>query len=143
MEPLARSKNIALEIECADLPRIVGDPRWLERAILNLLDNAVKFTPESGRIWVQSSLHGEYAAIEVSDTGVGIPADAIPHIFERFYQVDGSRPNPAQGVGLGLAIAKWIVEAHKGTIQVQSTVGTGTRFTVLLPLAQSAAAAYG
>jgi len=138
MEPIAASKHISLEVRCTEVLHVVGDPHWLERVVLNLLDNAIKFTPEGGSVCIEAVACGGQAAIAVSDTGIGIPAEAVPHIFERFYRVDASRSKQVDGVGLGLAIAKWIVEAHHGTIEVNSVAGVGSRFTTVLPLTATA-----
>lgn len=139
MEPIAASQHVSLETRCAEPIQLVGDRQWLERAILNVLDNAIKFTPENGTVRAEVTSREDHARVEISDTGTGIPQHALPHIFERFYRVDDSRSR--QGVGLGLAIVKWIVEAHHGTIHVKSEVGTGSSFTILLPLASTARAA--
>jgi signal transduction histidine kinase len=110
---------------------VIGDADSLEQVFLNLLDNAVKNSPNGGKIRVVSSRsEGNFARITVADEGPGIHADHLTHVFERFYQVTGART----GVGLGLAIAKEIVIAHRGTIEASSTPGEGAVFTVTLPL---------
>ncbi len=139
MEPIAASQHVSLEARWTEPIQLVGDPHWLERAILNLLDNAIKFTPEGGKVCAEATSQGNFVQVEISDTGTGIPQEALPHIYERFYRVDDSRSR--QGVGLGLAIVKWIIEAHHGTIQVKSEVGAGSHFTILLPLTSKAHAA--
>jgi signal transduction histidine kinase len=96
-----------------------------------LLDNAVKYTPEGGRVTVTVTEKNGWAGLEVSDTGIGIPEDQLPLIFERFYRADPSRT--AAGAGLGLSIARQIAEAHGGRIEVESTPGEGSTFTLLLP----------
>src|SRR5208282_4264598 len=103
---------------------------WLERVILNLLDNAIKFTPNGGHIQVSVASEGGRAKLRVADEGIGIPAEALPHVFERFYRAEPSRSKRIPGVGLGLALAKWIVEKHRGNIIVESEPGHGTCFTV-------------
>jgi heavy metal sensor kinase len=107
----------------------------IERMITNLLSNALKFTPVGGavRMAVRSQPHG--IEIVVEDTGCGIPSESVPHIFDRFYRVPGSgtAPGPEQGLGLGLSFVAWIVKAHGGKIEVDSTPGKGTRFTIRLP----------
>jgi signal transduction histidine kinase len=102
--------------------------------LLNLLSNAVKFTPEGGKIEVKAALAGNWAEIAVRDTGIGIATEDQATIFEEFRQVGGPRTQALEGTGLGLALAKRFVELHGGTIGVQSAVGTGTTFTVTLPL---------
>jgi heavy metal sensor kinase len=122
----------------ADLPRqcsAEADRVQIERMVTNLLSNAIKFTPEGGR--VRASLRSVPDAVElvVEDTGRGIPAEHLPHIFDRFYRVagNGAAPGPEQGLGLGLSFVAWIVKAHGGKIEVDSTLGKGTRFTIRLP----------
>jgi len=102
--------------------------------ILNLLDNAVKYTPEGGEISVGLARQNGNARIVVRDTGVGIPQADQLHVFDRFYRVDKARSRALGGAGLGLSIVRWIVDAHGGKIEVQSTPGKGSAFTVELPL---------
>jgi heavy metal sensor kinase len=119
--------------ECAaDVDRV-----QIERMITNLLSNAVKFTPEGGQVQVRLRSYSGSAEIVVEDTGRGIAEEYLPHIFDRFYRVPGrgTAPGPDQGLGLGLSFVAWIVKAHQGTIEVESTPGRGTRFTVRLPMA--------
>ena len=108
----------------------------IERMLTNLLSNAVKFTPEGGEVRVKLTSYPGSAEIVVEDTGSGIPKEHLPHIFDRFYRVPGSgpAPGPDQGLGLGLSFVAWIVKAHLGTINVDSSPGRGTRFTVRLPV---------
>jgi signal transduction histidine kinase len=111
------------------------DHMQIERLLSNLLSNAVKYTPKGG--WVRVRVGRDeagWAQLIVEDSGVGIPAENLPHIFDRFYRVRNAQTNLAQGLGLGLSFVAWIVEAHGGRIEVASTEGEGTRFTVLLPL---------
>jgi two-component system OmpR family sensor kinase len=118
-----------------DLPRIAGDGDRLAQVFTNLLDNAVKHTPAGGTISLNVHTVQNGITVTVEDTGEGIPADDLPRIFERFYQVDKSRRNDRRsGMGLGLTIVRQIIEAHGGTIQVASQVGKGSLFTVWLPL---------
>ena len=102
--------------------------------ILNLLDNAVKYTPEGGEIAVELTKQNGNARIVVRDTGIGIPQMAQRHVFDRFYRVDKARSRSLGGAGLGLSIVRWIVEAHEGEIDVVSAHGSGTEFIVQLPL---------
>ena len=104
--------------------------------LLNLLDNAIKYTPAGGSITVRSQLDGETAQVSVSDTGIGIPAGDLPLIFERFYRVEKARSRSAGGTGLGLAIVRFIVEALGGRIWAKSKLNEGTTFTFTLPLAK-------
>ncbi|NJL95228.1 MAG: cell wall metabolism sensor histidine kinase WalK [Anaerolineae bacterium] len=100
----------------------------------NLLSNAIKYTPEGGNVTLGASQRQGRAIITISDTGYGIPADALPHLFEKFFRVKRPEHMAEKGTGLGLAIVKGIVEQHGGEIRVESTLGAGTSFSVLLPL---------
>lgn len=132
----ARERQIDLRLIIPpDLPRISGDGDRLAQVFTNLLDNALKHTPPGGTVTLSAALSDGGLAVTVRDTGEGIPPDEIGRIFERFYQVDKSRRRDHQsGLGLGLAIARQIVEAHGGTIRAASAAGQGTAFTVWLPL---------
>jgi heavy metal sensor kinase len=134
LEPVSAAKRIALKTTAQSHVNVRGDASWIERVILNLLDNAIKFTPEGGHVEVSIAVEGREAALQVQDSGIGIPPQALPHIFERFYRAEPSRSKQIEGVGLGLALARWIVEKHRGRITVESQPGKGTCFTVLLPL---------
>lgn len=122
---------------------IVGDPERLNEVLGNLLSNAFKFTPRGGRIDVRAAPHGDGIAVEVEDTGVGIPSDKLPKIFEKFFQVENVAQPRSVGSGLGLAIAREIVGAHGGTITAESEPGRGTCFRVTLPARPPAHAAAG
>ena len=133
---LAIRKGVQLKSE-ADSSAIVlnGDEELLRRMILNLLDNAVKYTPEGGQVSIRLARQNGHAQITVRDSGIGIlPADQ-PHVFDRFYRVDKARSRALGGAGLGLSIVRWIVDAHEGKIEVESTPGKGSAFTVELPVA--------
>lgn len=131
---LAEMKRIVVQCDRIEPVRIHGDPERLQQLFLNLAENAVKYTPPRGTITLTVERNNGNAIIQVSDTGVGIPAKDQPKIFERFYRVDRSGTGSVGGSGLGLAIAKWIVEAHGGTIEVRSRVRKGSTFIVTLPL---------
>ena len=133
MEPIATAKKVDLEEQINPGIIVRGDSNWLERVILNLLDNAIKFTGGAGTVRLQLNSENGQAVLRVEDTGVGIPAEAIPHVFERFFRAEPSRSKHVEGVGLGLALAKWIVEQHHGRIEVESRPDQGTCFTVRLP----------
>ncbi|HEY8424639.1 MAG TPA: HAMP domain-containing sensor histidine kinase [Limnochordales bacterium] len=125
-----------LTVEHLEPVTVLGDPDRLRELLVILLDNAVRYTPEGGSIRVcLARWRGRDGEVElaVQDTGIGIAAEDLPHIFERFYRADKARSRQTGGTGLGLAIAKWIVEAHGGRIQVESRPGQGSRFTVRLP----------
>jgi signal transduction histidine kinase len=111
-----------------------ADPERLSQIFVNLIDNALRFTPNGGFVAVEIDADGGYAIARVRDNGAGIPYRDLPHVFERFYVVDRSRTRGASGAGLGLAIVKQIVEAHYGTVQVESMLGSGTTFTVRIPM---------
>jgi signal transduction histidine kinase len=117
-----------------DLPPVSANAQHLNRVVDNLLMNAIKFTPSGGSVTVRVHREEEEVVLEVGDTGIGIPLDQQEHIFDRFYQVDGSIRRRYGGVGLGLAVVKEIVEAHGGTVGVQSEEGKGSTFAVTLPI---------
>jgi signal transduction histidine kinase len=119
----------------ADLPFVLADIGLAERVLQNLIDNALRHTPAGGRVTVTTEAREREVLITVADTGSGIPKDHLPHIFERLYRVDKSRDSRSGGAGLGLAIARQIVELHGGRIMVESEPGRGTAFSFSLPLA--------
>lgn len=133
LEPVANARTIALRCEPAPVVVALGDAGWLERLVLNLIDNAMKFTREGGCVIVRVSRHGERACLEVADSGIGMTPDVAAHVFERFYQADPSRSSPSGGAGLGLSLVKWIVDRHHGTVSVESTPEKGSTFRVALP----------
>lgn len=134
MTPQALTKGLELKLELkTSLPPILGDPQGLEGVFTNLLSNAIKYTPQGGRITVTMDLEGEYVKVSVSDTGIGIPKEELPRIFDKFYRIRTAQTREAIGTGLGLAIVKGIVEAHLGRIEVQSEPGVGSTFSVYLP----------
>jgi heavy metal sensor kinase len=133
---LAESKQIDFHTQIPQQPVwIEADSHALGRLFLILIDNAVKYTPPGGRVEVAVSHEDGFALGVVRDTGIGIAAEDLPHVFERFYRADKARSRESGGVGLGLAIGRWIAEAHAGTIEVQSSLGQGSVFQVRLPLA--------
>jgi two-component system phosphate regulon sensor histidine kinase PhoR len=112
---------------------VAADPDILELAIINLLDNAAKYSPPPAEILVQIEQTSEEVSIIIQDKGIGIPAADLEHIFERFYTVDKAHSRRLGGAGLGLSIVKTIIENHHGVISVKSAMGMGTTFTILLP----------
>jgi len=130
---LSDEKGVVLKLESDPGIVVRGDKEWLERALLNLLDNAIKYTQAGGRVTVRTSKEQPGVRIEVEDTGAGIPPEALPHIFERFYRADPARDKAVEGVGLGLSLVKWIVEEHGGSIEAASKTGEGALFTIVLP----------
>jgi heavy metal sensor kinase len=132
---LATRKGLSFDFPSAPPELTVkGDDELLKRMLLNLLDNAVKYTPPGGEIRLSVATQNGDARITVSDTGVGIPSEDQAHVFDRFYRVDKARSRALGGAGLGLSIAQWIVEAHEGRLSLESKVGSGSTFTVELPL---------
>ncbi len=127
---LALQKEITIKTDIGDNVFITGFPDKMGRAVLNILDNAIKFTPKGGVVSLNLYKKGNKAQIEIKDTGIGIPAKELPHIFERFYR--GTNENKATGTGLGLAISKGIIEMHNGSINIKSKVGVGTIVTIIL-----------
>ncbi len=132
----ARETGVALNVQLPPaLPPITGDGDRLAQVLTNLLDNALKHTPAGGAVTLSAAVAPGAVEVAVADTGSGIPPEDLSRIFERFYQVDKSRPRSG-GLGLGLAISRDIVEAHGGTLRAESQVGAGSRFTVRLPTVQ-------
>lgn len=130
---VAAQKEINSAFECSEELRINGDSLKLKQLFSNLIDNAIKYTPEGGEISLSSKRAYDGVKITLKDSGIGIPGDDLPRIFDRFYRVDKSRSRLSGGTGLGLSICQWIVKAHKGTIGVDSQPHQGTTFTVTLP----------
>lgn len=126
--------GLTLQSDIADVASVTGSLTYLRRVLDNLLNNAIKFTPEGGTITVSVRQEGEEVMLEVRDTGIGIPADQLTRIFDRFYQVDGSLRRRYGGVGLGLALVKELVELHNGRVMVESQLDVGSVFTVILPV---------
>jgi signal transduction histidine kinase len=130
---LADDRQIALRFEPQPVPSVLGDTQWLKQALINLLDNALQYTPAGGSVTVRLQAVGREVAIAVEDTGHGIEPEHIPHLFERFYRTDWARAKDTAGTGLGLPIVKEIMEAHGGSIAVTSEVNKGSIFTLRLP----------
>ncbi|MGD1094515.1 MAG: ATP-binding protein [Bryobacteraceae bacterium] len=135
----AEEKGLSLTANLKQEVNILADRVQMERLLSNLLSNAVKYTPKGGSINVSARIDDApgWVRLVVEDTGYGIPPENLPHIFDRFYRVRNAQTNAAQGLGLGLSFVAWIVEVHGGRIDVASTEGEGTRFTILLPSAAS------
>jgi heavy metal sensor kinase len=126
IEPLALDQGIVFEREISGNVIIEGDKMRLQQVVVNLLDNAIKFTPPAGRIRIVVKREGTAAVLEINDTGHGITAEALPHVFERFYRSPQTTTSAVEGTGLGLAMVKTIVEAHGGTVAAESREGKGT-----------------
>ena len=135
LTPAAREKRVEIELREEPVPPVQGDAGNLERLLLNLLDNAIKYNRPDGKITVRVGRCGTEAVLEVIDSGIGIPPESISRIFERFYRVDKGRAREEGGTGLGLAIVKHIAQAHGGQVDVESRIGRGSTFRVKLPLA--------
>jgi two-component system, OmpR family, sensor kinase len=143
---LALAKRISLNFEEASESPIHADESLLRRMILNLLDNAIKYTSEGGRVTVTCRRAGEEYVLSITDTGGGIPADLQPRIFERFFRVDKARSraeNDGSGAGLGLSISRWIAEAHHGRLELTRSDSIGSTFTAYLPVGPSSSASGG
>lgn len=136
LAPRAAKYEVTLNNEVNEELRVFADPRRLEQIFINLIDNAIKFNRPGGSVTVGTALseRGHHHLIRVRDTGIGIPADALPRVFERFYRVDKARSRAAGGTGLGLAIVKHLALAHGGEASVNSVVGAGSEFTIKLPV---------
>jgi two-component system phosphate regulon sensor histidine kinase PhoR len=134
MQSRAKEKDIRLTLEKADIPLINADPKSMEEVFSNLITNAIIYTPEGGKVDVTGEVRGDFVEIRVSDTGYGIAPDQLPLILERFYRVKTDKTRYIVGTGLGLPIVKSIVEAHNGTVRVESKEGVGSTFSVRLPL---------
>jgi two-component system, OmpR family, sensor kinase len=130
---LAKDREVSVSIHDFEPVRIKGDADRLKQLFLNLISNAIKFTPAGGSVTMNLRRTYNDAIVEVTDTGVGMAAEDLPRIFDRFYQTDPARVRKGEGSGLGLSIAKWIAEAHGGRIEVASELGKGTTFTVTIP----------
>jgi two-component system phosphate regulon sensor histidine kinase PhoR len=139
IRPQAKEKTLTIEIDIKENAQVQCDRKLIEQALLNLLDNAVKYTPEGGKIWIQTRdfKHGENTqtriALEVKDTGIGIPLSDMDRIFERFYRVDKGRSRAMGGTGLGLSIVRHIMDAHGERVYVESEQGKGSTFGLTLP----------
>jgi two-component system OmpR family sensor kinase len=134
----ALADGIDFELTEVDSGHVTGDPDRLRQLLLNLVDNAIKYTPAGGRVALALTRENGWVRVDVADTGVGIPPDDLPHIFDRFYRVEKTRSRKHGGTGLGLSIARWIADAHGGHIDVESEMGEGTTFTIWLPATDEA-----
>jgi two-component system phosphate regulon sensor histidine kinase PhoR len=129
----AQKKDIIIKAELPDvLPSVMGDRDRLEQVVVNLIDNAIKYTPSGGEVSITAEANGAEVCVNVSDTGIGIPSDDISRIFERFYRVDKARSRALGGTGLGLAIVKHIIQGHNGRLDVKSELGKGSTFSFFL-----------
>jgi len=129
-----RDDRHTLTAKVAEGVRLLGDKERLAQMVSNLLDNAARYTPEEGRIELRLGMVDGIARLEVQDTGIGIPEEELPHVFERFYRGEQARARRIEGTGLGLAIVKYVAEAHGGSVDVHSQPGRGSTFVVDLPV---------
>ena len=132
MQPVAAEKEILLTAHCEEAT-LLGDSDQLRRLVLNLVDNSIKFTNDGGSICINVRVVGNQMTMNIKDTGIGIPAEHLPYVFNRFYQVAAVRGGECSGTGLGLALCHSIVESHQGKIQMTSDSREGTELTVVLP----------
>lgn len=135
LEPVAQAAEVLLAADLGKPVVVAADAGWIERLLVNLIDNAIKFTEPGGRIVARVWSEHDQACLEVVDTGIGIDPDALPHVFERFYRADPSRSSNVEGTGLGLTLAKWIADRHGATLDVRSRPGEGATFSFRMPLA--------
>ena len=133
LEAQKRRHNFGLEFT-AELPEIRGDRARIEQVLINMLSNAIKYTPDGGRIRMTAGVKDDCVWCTVRDNGIGIPKQDIDHVFERFYRVDKARSRESGGTGLGLSIAYEIVQRHDGKMEIHSQKGKGTAITVTLPV---------
>ena len=131
---LGATKDVQIELTGNEPAAVLGDPLRLRQLFRAIISNAVQYTDRGGTIRISSRVSGSDLLVAIDDTGVGIPAESLDKIFLRFYRVETARSRARGGSGLGLAIAKWIAEAHHGSISVRSTPGKGSCFTVSLPI---------
>ena len=134
LKPMAEKRQQEFIATLPDALPMTGDSAKLEQVLYNLVENAVKYSPEGGHIEIAALREGRNAVITVTDDGPGIPAEDLPHIFDRFYRVDKARSRDTGGTGLGLSIVRQIVTLHQGTVTVDSVEGQGSVFRVELPL---------
>lgn len=134
-QALVLAHGVTVHLGDIDQAQVMGDADRLKQLLLNLVSNGLKYTPEGGSVTLSLAREGDWTRVTVRDTGIGIPEADLPHIFDRFYRVDKARSRAQGGTGLGLSIAKWIADAHGGELSVISHVGSGTTFTLRLPLA--------
>jgi heavy metal sensor kinase len=134
MRAPAEARGVALECQPASDTSFRGDEELLRRLVLNLLDNAIRYTPAGGKVTVALEANGAGARLRIADTGIGISETALPRVFDRFYRADEARSRQDGGFGLGLAIVQWIAESHGGAVEAASRPGAGSTFTVTLPI---------
>ena len=137
MESRAKERGIVLTYSCENFKQVEADPENIEKIFNNLVSNAINYSPDGGRVTVTARGIGTRVEISVEDTGVGIPPEELPKIFDKFYRVKHPKTRNVTGTGLGLSIVKKVVESHRGTIDVESIPDKGTTFRILLPTANA------
>ncbi len=141
LAPALAARQVSVEFaEVPATPGLVGDVHEIERVLMNLLTNAIKFTPDGGRVSLCVERDGDEVRIVVADTGIGVAEGDLPHLFRRFFRASSASEGQIQGTGLGLSLVRSIVEAHGGKVTVASELGVGSSFTVTLPVAGEGAA---
>jgi heavy metal sensor kinase len=134
MRLLAMDRSVRIDLECSQEIWVDADKLWIRRAIINLLDNAIKYSKDGGKVEISAMSQDSSMYLEIKDYGIGISPEDLPHIFDRLYRADPARNRDSGGAGLGLALVKWIIEAHKGSISVESEADQGSRFKISLPI---------
>jgi heavy metal sensor kinase len=134
MRLLATVRNIQIEFFAPEDLWVEADKPWFRRALVNLLDNAIKYSRDGGKVDVSMAIDGTIAKLKIKDDGIGIASEDLPHVFDRLYRADPARSRVSGGTGLGLTMVKWIVEAHQGTIQVTSQPDKGAVFEIAIPV---------
>jgi heavy metal sensor kinase len=141
MHLIAEEKQIAMRCRLSETAIILADPGRVKQVLVNLLDNAIKYTPAGGEVLLATAISHKMAILEVSDNGIGIPPESLPHVFDRFYRSDRARTRGSGGTGLGLSIVQAICNAHDGSVRIQSVEGVGTTLRVEFPLCNSRSSA--
>lgn len=140
---LAEDRMITLTMRAVPVPIVLADPNWLKQAVINLIDNALRYTPPGGAVTLSLERDADSVRISVEDTGQGIELEHLPFLFERFYRADRARAKVSGGTGLGLTIVKEIIEGHGGRVTIESCVGKGSTFTLHLPIPDAAGTTVG
>ena len=133
LETRAVEHNVSLTLTCDNIKPVLADSRRIEEVMNNLITNAINYSPDGGEVKVFAKGISEYVEIKIQDSGVGIPQEEIPKIFDKFYRVKHPKTRQVMGTGLGLSIVKGIVDSHHGSIDVESTLNQGTTFRLLFP----------
>jgi len=134
MRLLALDRSVQIDLECIQEMWVDADKLWIRRAIINLLDNAIKYSKDGGKVEISATSRDSWMYLEIKDYGIGISPEDLPHIFDRLYRADPARSRDSGGAGLGLSLVKWIIEAHKGSISVESKTDHGSCFKISLPI---------